>query len=178
MKKSDGKRDAIRTAAYAVMLRYGYDRMTLDDIAKEAGISRPAIYLHYKNNGDVFRDVVQSIADRQLRKAAAYDKSLSVAERLMHIVEHGIIAPWEGVSHSPHCAELMNLKSGIAADLGIDWHNKLLALLASAMKGRNASIIANIVLDAVDGGLFRKDMPADVRKTAKVVATMAAAMLE
>jgi AcrR family transcriptional regulator len=178
MRKTDGKRDTIRAAAYAVMLRYGYDRMTLDDVAKEAGISRPAIYVHYKNKADLFRDVIQSLSDTCLGNAAAFNKSASVSEKLMHIIIHGIIEPWEGVLHSPHHKELMNLKSGIASDLGVDWHNRVLSLATSVLKGKNASVIAKIVLDAVDGGLFRGDTPAEVRKTAKVVATMAAAMVE
>jgi AcrR family transcriptional regulator len=175
--KDDGKREKIKAAAYAVMLRYGPSRMTLDDIAKEAGMSRPAIYLHYKNKDDVFRDVIQSMADLQLGRAAAFDKSADVAERLMHVITYGILEPWEGVLHSPHSVELMNLKAGPAADLGINWHKRLVELSALAIKGKQAEVIANIVIDAVEAGIKRGDTPVEVRKTARTVTAMAAAML-
>jgi AcrR family transcriptional regulator len=175
--KDEAKRAKIRTAAFDVMLRYGVNRMTLDDIAKAADMSRPAIYLHYKNRDDVFRDVVQSMADKCLLRATDFEKNITVADKLLHILNHGILEPWESVLHSPHHSELMNLKSGVAADLGINWHNQIVQLLARAIKGKQAERIANIVIDAVDAGIKRGDSSVEVRKTAKTVADMAEAML-
>ena len=34
-----------------LVMRYGYKRMTMDDIAKATGMSRPAVYLHFQKQG-------------------------------------------------------------------------------------------------------------------------------
>lgn len=39
----------ILTAALTLMARHGYTRMTLDDVAAEAGVTKPAIYRRYPN---------------------------------------------------------------------------------------------------------------------------------
>lgn len=41
------RRRRILDAAGRLVIRYGYDKTTVSDIAKEAGISKGAIYLHY-----------------------------------------------------------------------------------------------------------------------------------
>lgn len=46
--------ERILDAAAALMARYGYDKTTVDDIAREAGISKGAIYLHYKGKEALF----------------------------------------------------------------------------------------------------------------------------
>ena len=51
----DPKRDIILDAAKEVFLRYGFSRTTMDDIARGAEISRPALYLHFRNKGDIYR---------------------------------------------------------------------------------------------------------------------------
>lgn len=46
-------RDAILDATDRLMVRYGFRKMSMDDIAKEAGISKRSIYLHFTNKEDV-----------------------------------------------------------------------------------------------------------------------------
>lgn len=46
-------RDRICQAALACFLRLGIQRTTMTDIAREAGITRPTLYKHFKNKADV-----------------------------------------------------------------------------------------------------------------------------
>ena len=41
-------------AARSVFLRFGYRRVSMNDLAEAAGISRAALYLAFKNKEDVF----------------------------------------------------------------------------------------------------------------------------
>jgi len=50
----DEREKRILDAAVDLTLRYGYDKTTVSDIAKAAGISKGAIYLHYKSKDDLF----------------------------------------------------------------------------------------------------------------------------
>lgn len=56
MAKSDneGRKQRILDAAANLFVHYGYDKTTVDDIAREAGVSKGAIYLHFKSKDELF----------------------------------------------------------------------------------------------------------------------------
>ena len=56
MAKSNNKEreQKILDAAATLFVHYGYDKTTVSDIAREAGISKGAIYLHYESKDDLF----------------------------------------------------------------------------------------------------------------------------
>ena len=53
------KRDKVLTAARNTFLRYGFKRVTMNDIAEAAGISRPALYLVFDNKEEIFKGVYE-----------------------------------------------------------------------------------------------------------------------
>lgn len=53
---------AILLAAEACYLRLGITKTTMDDIAREAGVSRPTVYRHYSNRDDLVLGVLLSRA--------------------------------------------------------------------------------------------------------------------
>ena len=78
----DPKRARILQCAFAVVLRYGFQRTTMDDIAKEAGISRPALYLQFKNKTDIYRAIAEGNLGHALENAVrALDGEGSLEER-------------------------------------------------------------------------------------------------
>ena len=56
MPKSDSSERAqnILNAAVDLFIHYGYDKTTVSDIARAAGISKGAIYLHFKSKDELF----------------------------------------------------------------------------------------------------------------------------
>lgn len=46
-------RDQILDATERIMARFGFRKMTMEDIAKEARVGRRTIYIHFKNKEDV-----------------------------------------------------------------------------------------------------------------------------
>jgi AcrR family transcriptional regulator len=42
-------------AAASLLVRWGYRRTSIDDVAREAGVGKGTIYLHWKNKHDLFR---------------------------------------------------------------------------------------------------------------------------
>jgi TetR/AcrR family acrAB operon transcriptional repressor len=51
---SDDREARILEAAADLIAHYGFDKTTVSDIAKEAGISKGAIYLHFDSKDDLF----------------------------------------------------------------------------------------------------------------------------
>jgi Transcriptional regulator len=54
MKKKDERTIRILNAAAGLMTRYGYDKTTMDDIAREAGVSKGALYLEWAGKEQLF----------------------------------------------------------------------------------------------------------------------------
>lgn len=58
-----GTRDAILDASDRIMARYGFRKMTMDDLAKEAGVGKRTIYLHFKSKEDVGLSSIGRVVD-------------------------------------------------------------------------------------------------------------------
>jgi AcrR family transcriptional regulator len=76
-------KDVILNASNRLLIRYGYRKMTMDDLAKEAGIGKGTIYLYFRSK----EEVALSCADRltlsvqkELRQIASSEGS--PAERI------------------------------------------------------------------------------------------------
>lgn len=91
-------RAEILTAAQAVILRFGLAKTTMDDIAKEAGVSRPTVYRHFQARTDLVAAlidwrarIVRAGAQRFLQEQVAVREPFAdvVIAGLIHIVAAG-----------------------------------------------------------------------------------------
>lgn len=57
-------RSAVLKAALTVFSRKGYAAATLDDIAKAAGVTRGAIYWHFKSKADLYNTLTRELSAR------------------------------------------------------------------------------------------------------------------
>ena len=72
--KREQRADRILDAAAELMLRWGYNKTTIDDIARYAGVAKGTIYLHWKTREDLFtalmkREYIRLVEDVQQRIA-------------------------------------------------------------------------------------------------------------
>jgi AcrR family transcriptional regulator len=58
MPDSDKTQDQILAAAAEVIIRLGYDKTTMSDIAEAAGLSRRTIYLYFRGKEDLFEELL------------------------------------------------------------------------------------------------------------------------
>jgi AcrR family transcriptional regulator len=179
--KADPKRALIMASAMAVVLRYGYQRMTMDDIAKEAGISRPALYLVFKNKSEIYRAIAEGVMGEALVKsAAALASDGTLEERLYQAIEAGILDPMEHLLNSAHGAELLDMKHSMAGEMVYEWRIKQSDLFANAIgdgPALKAQQLADILLDGVEGLKQRtmdmEEIRSGVRALVKLVAKAA-----
>jgi AcrR family transcriptional regulator len=67
MRDSVGKRttrDAILDATDLLLTRFGYKKMTIDDLAKEVGIGKGTVYLHFPSKEEIALSHVDRIIER------------------------------------------------------------------------------------------------------------------
>src|SRR2546421_10353939 len=93
-------RDLILDAADRLLARYGYRKMTIDDLAREVGIGKGTIYLHFQSKEDVALSRIDRVIDRlktELRKVATSDED--PVTRLRSMLMLRVIYRFDSVQH-------------------------------------------------------------------------------
>jgi AcrR family transcriptional regulator len=81
--------ERILDATAGLLLRHGYKRVTIDDVAVGADVGKGTIYLHWKTREALFRAVLQRDALRMLERILADlagDAALALPSRLMRAI--------------------------------------------------------------------------------------------
>ncbi|WP_255509125.1 TetR/AcrR family transcriptional regulator [Micromonospora sp. A202] len=82
MDVEDPKRAAVLVAAVGVFGRYGFQKTSMEAVAKAAGISRPGLYLTFPNKEQLYRATMQGVLERAQRAMEVHlaDRSLGFDE--------------------------------------------------------------------------------------------------
>ena len=111
-----GHRDRILDAAERLLGRFGYRKMTVDDIAAEAGIGKGTVYLSFPSKEEVVLSTVDRIVDRvcaAMEEAAARDES--APDRLRAMLRARVLVRFEAVA--AYSASLNDLFGNVRAAL-------------------------------------------------------------
>jgi AcrR family transcriptional regulator len=124
-------RERISSAALTRFSRYGFRRTSMEDIAVEAGVSRAALYLQFRNKEEIFRSLSQDLHSEALGRAeAALRGDQPLAERLRAAVEAKSLRFIEIAFGSPHGSELLDESNRLCGDLPLDAERRFQQLLA------------------------------------------------
>ena len=142
------KLDQIVAAALTVFGRYGYQRTSMELIAKAAGISRPALYQNFSGKDDIFRAAGERIAAEVISAAeTAAASDASTTDRL-----YGALAAKLNLAVGPADARFLG-------DLIAEASARLPDIQAS-MKARHAAVIEKILDSAADLDVAEAAIPA------------------
>lgn len=92
--------DLILDAADRLLARYGYRKMTMDDLAQEVGVGKGTLYLHFRSKEDIALSRVDRIVRRlvlRLREIAAQEKQ--PAEKLREMLVLRVMFRFDAVQH-------------------------------------------------------------------------------
>jgi len=109
-------RERILDAAERLLGRFGYRKMTVDDIAAEAGIGKGTVYLSFPSKEEVVLSTVDRIVERvctAMEEAAARDAS--APDRLRAMLRARVLVRFEAVA--AYSASLNDLLGSIRAAL-------------------------------------------------------------
>lgn len=173
-------REAILDATEQLLGRFGYRRMTVDDIARAADVGKGTIYLHFPSKDEVALSTIDRIVDKvvgELERIAA--GSGSAAQRLRAMLLARVTVRLEAVRG--YTDGLDNLLSVIRPALlerrKIWFAREARALAAMLVVGResgeftfaNATHTADDLLAATASFLPAGLTPAELRRGKKVV---------
>ena len=93
-------REAILDAVDRLLARYGYRKMTMDDIAQEVGIGKGTIYLHFASKEEVTLSHVDRIVERLKERLWAIARSEAAAGvRLRLMLLTRVLFRFDSVQH-------------------------------------------------------------------------------
>ncbi len=145
--------------------RDGYRRTALDRVAREAGISRAAVYLHFANKEELFRALVDDVHAHALADAsAAARRDAPLAERLTAAMAAKTARFFDLLRSSEHAAEFIDEDHRLCGDISTTFaakHARLLArMIATAAAAGEISLapigasptqLAELLLDTAEG---------------------------
>jgi AcrR family transcriptional regulator len=137
---NDPKLTAILDSAWTAFSTYGFRKTSMDDIARGASMSRPALYLRFKNKEDIYRSLVTHFFDESERLVGA---ALSEPGAPQNVLERAMFAQSasfvEAMLSSPHGGELADANTSVAADIAERGEARLTELYADWLRSQGVS---------------------------------------
>ncbi len=152
-RRTRGGPERILAAAFTCFSRYGYKRVSLEQIAQETGISRAALYLHFRNKEDLFRALARQLLEEAHAAAEATAASPApIAQRLQAIVDAKFGRIFERVWGSPHAAEILDENGKQCGDVLLEFRRRFLRVLRGVLAEAEASGEIELAGAGLDAG--------------------------
>jgi AcrR family transcriptional regulator len=109
-------RDLILDAVDVLLAKFGYRKMTIEDVARQVGIGKGTIYLHFPSKEELVLAHIDRIAETVVRKLGEIAGSLdSPDRRLRRMLVIRVLHRFDSVSH--YSQSLGDLLSSVRAAL-------------------------------------------------------------
>lgn len=155
-------KDAILDATDELLARYGYRKMTVEDIAVEAGIGKGTVYLHFSSKEEVVLSHIDRIVDRLKQRMWTISRSdTSAAERLRQMLLTRVLFRFDSIQHYTQSLNdlLAALRPGLLARRARYFDEEAQILADVLSKGRDqgefefedALSVAYALLNATNG---------------------------
>jgi len=138
-------RDLILDGVDVLLGRYGYKKMTMEDIAQHVGIGKGTIYLHFPSKEEVTLSHIDRIAERVLKQLKRVAQSDGLPEwRLREMLRMRVLIRFDSVRG--YSQNLNDLLSSLRKDL----------LLHRESHFKNeVKVFQEVLMDGREEGFFR-----------------------
>ena len=167
---SDPKRARILVGATKVFLAYGFQRTTMDDIARAAEISRTALYVLFRNKTDIYRALASEFLEQAVVETRAIlaspDKPLP---QRFNDATCCFTQLLDEIDEAPHGQELLDMQNSLAGDIVTSGRAEMVVMFREAIEsdlrvsrrdlgefGLTPGGVAEMLLDALDGMKMRR----------------------
>jgi AcrR family transcriptional regulator len=134
------KKEAILKAALAQFANYGFRRTSMEDIARETGMSRAFLYNYFRNKDEIFRSLAERVQEEALEAARrTLDAGGPLAERVSGALRARTQSLVNTISRSAHGEELLDEHGRLGPDFGVPYDEAFEGLLAEALRSAQAA---------------------------------------
>ena len=142
------REDLILDAVDRLLARYGYKKMTVEDVANEAGIGKGTVYLHFRSKEEVVLSHVDRIVRRLIEQLQTIASDTAPGEQLQEMLLLRVMFRFDAVQHYTQSISevLRDLRS---------------ALLERRQRhfAQEAKVLAMVIKDGQQTGAFRRVEP-------------------
>ena len=150
--RENTRRVEIVEAAKRCFLKFGYAKSSFVDVAKEAGLSRPLLYLHFKSKEELMTAVFESVfVDRYPRIEAMLAAGGTARNRLIAIYDELVVAPWAELIHSPSAQEFYEICERIIPEAEAAYQKRRLRYTQSVLGDRELATVFSLAVDGLGG---------------------------
>ncbi|MEM9191699.1 MAG: helix-turn-helix domain-containing protein [Myxococcota bacterium] len=131
------RRAQILETAFETFLSYGFRRTSLEQIAEQVGVSRPALYRYFDSKENLFRALVDRFLGEALARvevAASRSEGKAVDERLLSVLQAWYEESAQIVLSSPHGIELMEADRALCGEVVEQRTESLVAILTRILR--------------------------------------------
>ena len=114
----DGVRDGILDATERLLARFGYRKMTVEDIAREVGVGKGTIYLHFSSKEEIVLSHVDRIVERVKEQLWEIARSKNTAAtRIQQMLLARVLIRFDSIQHYTQSLDdlLAALRPGLLA---------------------------------------------------------------
>jgi AcrR family transcriptional regulator len=136
-------RDVILDAADRLLARYGYKKMTVEDLAQEVGIGKGTIYLHFPSKEEVVLSHIDRIVERlKVRLLEIARAPQTPAERLRRMLIERVLFRFDSVQHYTESLSdlLAALRPGLLARRARHFEEEARIIADVLNEGRRAGV--------------------------------------
>ena len=141
------REERILDAAATLLVRWGFRKTTIDDVAREAGVGKGTIYLHWKDKTDLFLAAIWHASRQTIEDVMRRLNADPEGGRFYRLWTHGLLA----VVANPLMAEVMKGRSDIFQGL----MNSISPETVAQLVGNADTHVAQLKA----AGLIRADLP-------------------
>lgn len=155
----DERQNLILNAALAVFGRYGFKRTSMEDIAREAGISRAALYLRFENKFAIFTALALAMGEQACAAAeAAWPDEVAFPQGLADSACALHVPFWQIVKGMPHGRELVEADEKVTGEVTAAVNARYASLiearaqtLAASASGGDKAALAHMIVASLNG---------------------------
>ena len=93
-------RDAILDATDVLLWKFGYRKMTIDDLAREVGIGKGTVYLHFPSKEEIALSHIDRIIERLKKRLwEIADSSLPPEQKIKNMLVERVMYRFDAVQH-------------------------------------------------------------------------------
>jgi TetR/AcrR family transcriptional regulator, fatty acid metabolism regulator protein len=111
-------RDLILDAVERLLVRYGYTKMTMDDLAREVGVAKGTLYLHFPSKEEVVLTRIDRMVDRLLKELRAIAETRrDPAAKLREMLIARVLFRFDAARHYAESIDemLVSIRAGLLA---------------------------------------------------------------
>ena len=124
------RRDRILEASSRLLLRYGFRKSSMDEVARAAGISRQGLYLYFATKDVLFEATINYLLEstRAMNRGALTEPGISLQSRVVNA-----FAQMAGDSLAPHLEEVLEVAERLTRQPASELEGLIIGGFATAL---------------------------------------------